>query len=148
VTTTGREIHWASLTLTEGDVLAAFASYCRDVGDLDVTESGPGGFEIVWRGRERSIVEVAAQPPDRAEPTLALSAITDTVVQQLLDDARLRGRLAVYDLARLEKVNAVRSSVFVYFEWFLRDDYGVRVVPADAFTRGLVERGIISLGFG
>jgi hypothetical protein len=30
----------------------------------------------------------------------------------------------------------------------LADEYGVKVVPADAFTRGPVERGIISLGFG
>ena len=45
-------------------------------------------------------------------------------------------------------MNAVRSSVFVYFEWFLRDVYGVKVVASDVFTRGLVDRGIISLGFG
>ncbi len=45
-------------------------------------------------------------------------------------------------------MNAVRSSVFVYFEWFLRDAYGVKVVASDVFTRGLVDRGIISLGFG
>ena len=33
-------------------------------------------------------------------------------------------------------------------EAFLRDVYGVKVVASDAFTRGLVDRGIISLGFG
>jgi hypothetical protein len=42
----------------------------------------------------------------------------------------------------------VRSSVFVYFEWFLRDAYGVKILAAPAFTSGLVERGIISLGMG
>jgi hypothetical protein len=42
----------------------------------------------------------------------------------------------------------VRSSVFVYFEWFLRDVYGVKVLAAPAFTSGLVGRGIISLGMG
>ena len=52
------------------------------------------------------------------------------------------------DLGRLEKVNASRTSAFVYFEWFLRDLYGVKLVPCEAFTRGLVERGIISLGMG
>ena len=52
------------------------------------------------------------------------------------------------DLGRLEKVNASRTSAFVYFEWFLRDLYGVKLVACEAFTRGLVERGIISLGMG
>jgi hypothetical protein len=42
----------------------------------------------------------------------------------------------------------VRSSVFVYFEWFLRDEYGVKLLPSPAFTQGLIERGIISLGMG
>ena len=42
----------------------------------------------------------------------------------------------------------MRSSVFVYFEWFLRDAFGVNVLPAPAFTRGLIDRGIISLGMG
>jgi hypothetical protein len=35
-----------------------------------------------------------------------------------------------------------------YFEWFLRDAYGVKLLPAPAFTQGLVDRGIISLGMG
>jgi hypothetical protein len=77
-----------------------------------------------------------------------MAELTEPLVIALLDDPQLRSRLAVYDLARLEKANAVRSSVFVYFEWFLRDVYGVKVVASDAFTRGLVDRGVISLGFG
>ena len=56
--------------------------------------------------------------------------------------------MLVFDPDRLEKTGAVRSSVFVYFEWFLRDAYGVKVLPAPAFTRGLIDRGIISLGMG
>ena len=51
-------------------------------------------------------------------------------------------------LTRLEKIVAVRSSVFVYLEWFLRDTYGVKIVPESSFTSGLVGRGIISLGMG
>lgn len=148
MTTRGRSIDWATRHLTEGDALDAFAAYCRTVDDLAVTELSSTALEVSWRGRETSIVEIAQHLPERAEPTLALSEISDGIVPALLEDAGLRGRLAVYDLARLEKINAVRSSVFVYFEWFLADAYGVKVVPADAFTRGLVERGIISLGFG
>lgn len=143
-----RVIEWASQALTQGEVLDAFAGYCRGIEDLDVAEVSPLRLEITWRGRERSIVELSDSLPEHAESALVIAELSDAVVPRFLDDAALRSRLAVYDLVRLEKINAVRSSVFVYFEWFLRDAYGVKVVPADAFTRGLVERGIISLGFG
>jgi hypothetical protein len=36
----------------------------------------------------------------------------------------------------------------VYFEWFLRDVYGVKLLPSAAFTAGLIDRGILSLGMG
>ncbi len=143
-----RQIDWAALSVTQGDVLDAFAVYCLDVlEDVEVLAESPTQLELAWR-RERSSVVLADAPPEREEPTLALTELTEALVARLLDDASLRRRVAVYDLARLEKVNAVRSSVFVYFEWFLRDVYGVKVVASDAFTRGLVDRGIISLGFG
>jgi hypothetical protein len=143
-----RHVEWAAHSLTQGDVLDAFSAYCEGVDELERIERSPTLLEIVWRGRERSLVEIADMVTERAEPTLLLGELSDDLVVRLLDDGHLRTRLAVYDLPRLEKVNAVRSSAFVYFEWFLRDEYGVKVIPAAAFTRGLVERGIISLGFG
>jgi len=144
----GRRIDWAATSVTQGEVLDAFAVYCRDeLDDVELVAESSTRLELAWR-RERSYVEVADTLPDREEPTLVLTTIVDALVAHLLDDAAVRARIAVYDLARLEKVNAVRSSVFVYFEWFLRDVYGVKVVASDAFTRGLVDRGIISLGFG
>jgi hypothetical protein len=134
--------------VTQGEILDAFAAYCRDaLDDVDVLGETPTGLELAWR-RERSHIEVTDTVPDRDEPTLILTRLSSSLVVSLLDDASLRSRVAVYDLARLEKVNAVHSSVFVYFEWFLRDAYGVKVVASDEFTRGLVDRGIISLGFG
>ena len=143
-----RTIEWAAMSVTQGEILDAFTVYCRDeLEDVEVLAESPTRVELAWR-RERSAVEVADALPERDEPTLVLTELTDALVARLLDDASLRARVAVYDLARLEKVNAVRSSVFVYFEWFLRDLYGVKVVASDAFTRGLVDRGIISLGFG
>jgi len=42
----------------------------------------------------------------------------------------------------------VRSSLCVYFEWFVREAFGARILPAEAFTAGLVQRGILSLGMG
>jgi hypothetical protein len=144
----GRRLEWAAISVTQGEVLDAFAVYCRDaLDDVELVSESPTRLELAWR-RERSAVTVTDTLPKDAEPTLVLAAINDEVVASLLDDDALRSRLAIYDLARLEKANAVRSSVFVYFEWFLRDVYGVKVVASDAFTRGLVDRGIISLGFG
>jgi len=143
-----RRIDWAAMSVTQGEILDSFATYCRDaLDDVEVLTETPTRIELAWR-RERSWVETGDELPRREEPTLLLSTLGDGVVTRLLDDAVLRTRLAVYDLARLEKANAVRSSVFVYFEWFLRDVYGVKIVASDAFTRGLVDRGIISLGFG
>jgi hypothetical protein len=143
-----RRIDWAAISVTQGEVLDAFATYCRDeLDDIELVAESPTRLELAWK-RERSFVTVAGGIPAGDEPTLAMTELTEPLVIALLDDPQLRSRLAVYDLARLEKANAVRSSVFVYFEWFLRDVYGVKVVASDAFTRGLVDRGIISLGFG
>jgi hypothetical protein len=136
------------VTVTQGELLDAFAGHCAELDDLALVERMPTLLRLGWRGREHAVVELADSLPERDEPTLVLMPLADELVPRFLDDPALRARVAVYDLARLEKIAAVRSSVFVYFEWFLRDAYGVKVVPAPAFTQGLVDRGIISLGFG
>jgi hypothetical protein len=143
-------IEWAALTVTQGEVLDAFAAYCDDLDDVATVEREGTKLELAWKGRERSIVALGAGVPAAPleEPTLLIADLTDALVERFLDDEALRARLAVFDLRRLEKINAVRSSVFVYFEWFLRDLYGVKLLPSPAFTQGLVERGIISLGMG
>jgi hypothetical protein len=143
-------IEWAALTVTQGEVLDAFAAYCDDLDDVTTVEREGTKLDLAWKDRERSIVALGAGAPAAPleEPTLLIADLADELVERLLDDEALRARLAVYDLRRLEKINAVRSSVFVYFEWFLRDLYGVKLLPSPAFTQGLVERGIISLGMG
>ena len=149
----GRALEWATLTLTQGEVLDAFAAHCRDeLDDVTVLEQGLARLELAWR-RERSTLELRAgllflERLAGETPLLLLVELTAAAVERFLDDATLRARICVYDLDRLEKAGAVRSSAFVYFEWFLRDAYGVKVVPAAAFTQGLVDRGIISLGMG
>ena len=146
-----RTIAWAALSVTQGEVLDAFASYCGELDDLTVVARTPVRLELDWRGRERSAVALAAVIPD------ALPRDSGAPAHRALRRGRWPGSsttkpcergLPWYDLGRLEKVNASRTSAFVYFEWFLRDLYGVKLVPCEAFTRGLVERGIISLGMG
>ena len=143
-----RKIEWAAQTLTQGEILDAFCIYCEGVDDLEVLEHEALFVRLSWRSRETSTVEIADTLPAAGDPCLVLAEITDALAERFLDDEELRGRVAVYDLAQLAKINAVRSSSFVYFEWFLRDLYGVKILPANAFTQGLVARGIISLGMG
>jgi hypothetical protein len=149
----GRAIEWATQTVTQGEVLDAFRDYCRDeLDDVEVLDAMPSRLELGWR-RERSTVEVRAgllfcERLAAEGPALLLGAVGPKATERFLEDANLRSRVALLDLERLEKIAAVRSSVFVYFEWFLRDAYGVKILPDNAFTGGLVERGIISLGMG
>ena len=148
MTEKGRAFEWGTQALTEGEVLGAFADYCRaELDDVEVLEQGPARLLLAWR-RERASVELGGAVLPAELPALHLAEVAEEVVVRLLDDPALRERVAVYDLVRLEKANAVRSSLFVHFEWFLRDAYGVKVLPAPAFTQGLVDRGIISLGMG
>jgi hypothetical protein len=149
----GREIAWATRTLTQGEILDAFSAYCRDeLDDVEVLESAPSRLTLGWR-RERSTIELRlgfafCERLADGGPAMLLGPIGPKAVERFLDDESLRSRIALLDLARLEKIAAVRSSVFVYLEWFLRDTYGVKILPESAFTTGLVERGIISLGMG
>jgi hypothetical protein len=149
----GRAIEWATRTVTQGEVLDAFRDYCRDeLDDVEVLDAMPSRLELGWR-RERSTVEVRAgflfcERLATEGPALLLGPVGPKATERFLADETLRSRVALLDLERLEKIAALRSSVFVYFEWFLRDAYGVKILPDNAFTGGLVERGIISLGMG
>jgi hypothetical protein len=148
-----RQIEWAAATVTQGEVLDAFADYCEaELDDVEVLERMPERLALGWR-RERNAIEVRAGLLfcDRLAgdgPVMLLTPIGPRTVERFLDDEALRARVALLDLGRLEKIAAVRSSVFVYLEWFLRDAYGVKILPETTFTTGLVERGIISLGMG
>jgi len=153
---TSRTIEWATRTITQGEVLAAFAAHCREeLDDVEVAELGSTFLVATWR-RETSRVELRERilPGELAAtetPTLYLGELPDDLdplVDAFVSDESLRARVALVDLVRLEKISAVRSSVFVYLEWFLRDEYGVKLLPAAAFTQRLIDRGVISLGFG
>jgi hypothetical protein len=155
--TTERPIEWAAHTLRQGEILSAFAAHCREeLADVEVLEDAPGLLVARWR-RETSRLElraglVAFERLASTDPTMLLTdldvADVDALAERFAAEPALRSSLAIYDLARLEKISAARSSVFVYFEWFLRDAYGVKLLSSAAFTQGLIARGVISLGFG
>ena len=151
-----RGFHWGERALTYGEVFDAFADHCADdLDDVEVVERSPETLVARWR-RETSRLELRAdfdglQSLVSPDPTMLLGEVGDAeawLVEAYLDDAELRAHIAVTDLDRLERIGAVRSSVFVYLEWFLRDEYGVKLLPNPRFTHGLIERGIIHLGMG
>jgi hypothetical protein len=148
--------HWGERELTYGEVFDAFADHCaHDLDDVEVLERTPDVLVARWRS-ETSRLELRADfagleslTPEEATMLLGDVGEEDArLVEVYLDDAELRARVAVTDLDRPERIGAVRSSVFVYLEWFLRDEYGVKLLPNPRFTHGLIERGIIHLGMG
>jgi hypothetical protein len=151
-----RPVEWGALSTTQGEVLAGFARHCRDdLDDLEVVRDEEALLAVRWRAEEsRFELRNGFLGVDRlatGTPTMLLGDIEPDLAGLLsvfLDRPDLRSRLAVCDLARLERLGTVRSSAFVYFEWFLRDEYGVKLVPVPAFTQGLIDRGVISLGMG
>jgi hypothetical protein len=152
----GRHIEWAAQTVVQGEVLAAFADHCEgELEDVEVLERRDDLLVARWR-RETSRLELRAgfaglEHLASSTPTVLLGDIEsdeERILQAFLDDADLRSRLAICDLGRLERIGAVRSSIFVYLEWFLRDAYGVKLQPSPRFTQGLIDRGVISLGMG
>ena len=152
----GRPVQWGALTTTQGEVLAGFAGHCRDeLDDVEVSSDEDTRLSVRWRAEEsRFELRNGFLGVDRlatSTPTMLLGDVErdlDGLVTLFLDRPELRSRLAVCDLDRLERLGTVRSSAFVYFEWFLRDAYGVKLMPVPAFTQGLIDRGIISLGMG
>jgi hypothetical protein len=151
-----REIEWATHTVTQSELLDAFAAHCAsELDEVDVLERRGDLFVARWR-RETSRIELRAgfvgvEGLVSETPTMLLGSIEgdeERLVTAFVGDDRLRSRLAICDLARLERLGTVRSSVFVYLEWFLRDAYGVKLLPSSAFTQGLIDKGVISLGMG
>jgi hypothetical protein len=151
-----RAIEWAAQTVTQGEVLRAFADHCEhELDEVEVLERADDVLVARWR-RETSRIEqragfVAFERLASNVPTLLLGDVDgeeERLVEAFVDHADLRSRLAICDLARLERIGAPRSSVFVYLEWFLRDAYGVKLLPSSRFTQGLIDRGVISLGMG
>jgi hypothetical protein len=151
-----RVIEWGARATTQGDVLAAFAAHCTDeLDDVDVVAVDATRLTVRWR-TEQSLFELrngflGVERLASSTPTMLLGDIERDVgglVPVFLDRPELRARLAVCDLGRLERLGTVRSSAFVYFEWFLRDAFGVKLMPVPRFTQGLIDRGVISLGMG
>lgn len=147
---------WGATVVTQGAVLASFAAHCAlDLDDIDVVAARPAELVVRWRDETSRFVlrngVVGVERHGGGPPLMVIAELgtaADGVIQAYLANPVLRASVAVCDLARLERIGSVRSSAFVYFEWFLRGAYGVKLLPAAAYTMGLIDRGILSLGMG
>lgn len=149
-----RSVVWTSGTYQQGEVLDRFAVHCRDeLDDVTVLDAAPDALRLGWK-RETMAVRLSADPteaerlPDAEPVMLLVDALPDTFADWFLDRPGLADRVAVYELPTARKMNIVRAVVPVYFEWFLREQYGVRPRPAPDFTASLLRRGVISSGMG
>jgi len=149
----GRVVEWASLSTTQGELFDALTAHFRDeLDEVELNAASATALDVTWR-RERAGVGLRAGFVDcerlgAERPAIVLGPLDDALSERLAADSKLRERLIVYDLAGLAKAGALRSSIAVFLEWFLRDAYGVKVLASAAFTQGLVSRGVISLGMG
>lgn len=155
--TTARVIEWGQTTTTQGEILAAFARHAdEELEDVTVVERDADRLTLRWR-REVAHFELraglagCAALASRDEPRMLLSDLdraTDGFIEAFAGDPVMRNGLIVQDLHRLEKLGTARASVFVHFEWFLRDVYGVKLLNTGEFTQRLIALGVISLGMG
>lgn len=149
-----RSVVWPSGTYRQGELLDHFALHCRDeLDDVAVLDEAPDALRLGWR-RETMAVRLSPGPAEAdrlpaTEPIMLLvDALPDGFAEWFLDQPGLADRVAVYELPTARKMNIVRAVVPVYFEWFLREQYGVRPRPAPEFTEALLRRGVISTGMG
>ena len=155
--TTDRRIEWGQASTTQGEILAAFARHAREeLDDVTVIDEQADRLSLRWR-REVAHFELraglvgCAALASRDEPRMLLADLDradDGFVVAFAEDPLMRSGLIVQDFGRLEKIGAARASVFVHFEWFLRDAYGVKLLNSAEFTQRLIALGVISLGMG
>jgi hypothetical protein len=155
--TIDRVIEWGQTATTQGEILAGFATHAdEELDDVTVIEREADRLTLRWR-REVAHFELraglagCAALAARDEPRMLLSNLdlaSDGFIETFAGDPVMRNGLVVQDLNRLEKLGTARASVFVHFEWFLRDVYGVKLLNTGEFTQRLIALGVISLGMG
>lgn len=81
--------------------------------------------------------------------TLVLTRLPEAVARNVAAPfatvPAIRHRLALYDLEGGVKINVTRGELFVHFERYLREAYGLRLAPSPAITESLRDVGLINL---
>jgi hypothetical protein len=149
-----RAVPWPTGPVSCGAVLDGFAAHCRDeLADVELLEQGPHRLRLRWRDQTVDVA-LRADPrgcdrlPAEHPWLLVVASIPDDFVDWFVDRPGLADRMAIYGLDTRRKLSIVRATVPVYFEWYLREAYRVRMAADPGFTVALLSRGVISTGMG
>ena len=116
---------------------------------FDNAKSHPLQMELIYRQR-KIIIEVKSlpfliPPPGHAWKLTMGLWDSDSLPQMapfFVEKPWLK-RAAFYNLNTAGKANIVPSGLFPYFDWYLRDEFRLRVAPCREFTLELMNRGIM-----
>jgi hypothetical protein len=84
------------------------------------------------------ILKLCAFPPKTIE----------TFTKAYVRSRPLRDRFALYALGSVEKINLTRSTVFVLFERYIKQEHSLRMGPGLPLSLSLRDAGILSLQMG
>jgi len=153
-------IHLPSGAISFERLMDGFCSYLQDarLGTSPQADDVAGAWGVrCFRSADRRNLFVLRPFPVWLHPhqdayTLMVCQLPDVetgvIASQFSHRPALRHRLAMYDLERGHKINLTRSELFVYFERYLRELYGLRMFPSPSLTRSLMSSGLLNLNKG
>lgn len=138
---------------TVRELWSGFTDYlARSEPDLSVTEkpqqdSGRLEAEVSYRNRKhlfKARYFPFPLPPREGTLGLFFGGWSDQDFSRLSSLAAEKGWLqqaAFYNLAAGVKINIVPGSIFPYFDWYLRENFSLRIAPCPVFARELMNKG-------
>jgi len=142
---------------TAGIFLKELVAYLQQkVSELVVAEAIDGAeYLLVWSGKKYRL-QLAFSPawlPAAAEEAAAensyVAILGPFVAQNWLKMFRyyeypeFRNYTAYFDPWCCQKMNISKGGLFTYFDWFFRDNYGLKFFIPDEFIRGLQDIGLL-----
>jgi hypothetical protein len=142
---------------TAREFLARFVEYLkRNASDLVISETTNDlEFVLVWQDKEYRL-QLAFSPvwlPVIAEKVAAeksyialfgpFMALDWEVMFKYYAYTDFRDHTAYFDPWHLQKMNISRGELFTYFDWFLRDIYGVKSFIPQPFSLALQNMGLL-----
>jgi hypothetical protein len=137
---------------TLAHILDGFLEYCNEEtkGFTVLNKEVPGEVLVLFDGKMHHLEtrltpnifsplkkDVLSLTMGIWEPEVCLN-LTDTILRHAWYKQK-----AFYNLHSGVKMNIVASGLFAYFDWYLRDSFGLRMAPCKTFTLALMEKGIL-----
>ncbi len=138
---------------TVRELWSGFTGYLvQNEPDLSVTEkpqhnSGRLEAEVSYRNRKhifKAKFFPFPLPPWEGTLDLFFGSWSDqdfSRLSSLIADKGWLQQAAFYNLAAGVKINIVPGSIFPYFDWYLRENFNLRIAPCPVFARELMNKG-------